>query len=51
MEQKEQESNIFESVVLETAAEEEAIPSVMVKVLIVIAPVADNAVRGSGLNS
>ena len=52
MEQNKPESNIFESVVLEPDAKDEAIPSVMVKVLIIIAPVADDDVlRGSGLNS
>ena len=51
MEQKKSESNIFEPVVLETAAEDESNTVLVLHLVVVVTPVADGDVRGSGLNS
>ena len=51
MEQKEQESNIFDSVVLETAAEDESNTVLVLHLVVVVTPVADGDIRGNGLNS
>ena len=50
MENKKVESNIFSSVVAEPAADPEANTVVVIQVLVLVVPVTDNDVKGSGLN-
>lgn len=51
MEQTKSESNIFESVVLEAAAEDESNTVLVLHLIVAVTPVADGDIRGNGLNS
>ena len=50
MENKKSESNIFSSVVLDPAVDAEANTVLVLHLVVLVVPVADDDVKGSGLN-